>query len=89
MSRQHGNLLGWWFELVKCPLALLCDFLQQSLAVCSGAGSGEGIAKAEEHSGDLGKSGVGMMYDKRERTEVSGLDGSMGLRLSHAERRGS
>lgn len=30
-----------------------------------------------------------MTYNQRERTEVSGLDGSVGPRLSHAERRGS
>ena len=33
---------------MRHPLALLCDFLQQSSAVCSGAGSREGTASAEE-----------------------------------------
>lgn len=44
-----------WLKLVRCPSALLCGFLQQSSAVCSGAGSGEGIAMAEEKIGNLAK----------------------------------
>lgn len=61
-------------------------FRSQSLAVCSNAGSGEGIAREEEQIGYLAKVRFSSC-DQRERTEVNGLKGSTGSRLSHAEKR--
>lgn len=75
-------------------MVLLCDFLQQTSAVSALVQAqmkellGRGANSFCQGIENLGKSGVDMMHDQRERTEVGGLEGSKGSKLSHAGRRG-